>query len=100
EPKVRVGSHHARCEVHQVLVGDIAVGEHHCLDALVANQFFQVLLFKDRDPGGILRTACQFRRVAAACNIGGLGGGEGNHLIVGGVAKNDVEIMKVPARRT
>jgi hypothetical protein len=86
--------------MHQVLVGDIAVSEHHCLDALVANQFFQVLLFKDWDPGGILQTACQFRRVAAARNIGDLGGGEGNNLVIGVVTKNDVEIMKVPARRT
>ena len=86
--------------MHQVLVGDIAVGEHHRIHPFVDNQFFQVLLFKNRYPLRILQTACQLRRVSAVCNVGDLRGGEGNYLVVGIVAKNYVEIMKVPASRT
>jgi hypothetical protein len=48
---------------------------------------------------GVQRTG-QLGRITAAFDIGNLGCGKGYHLDVFTLAKQDVEVVKIPARRS
>src|ERR1700693_328729 len=100
KPKIGTGSHGTRCQVHQVLVRDVAVREHHRVHTLCGNQLLEILLFEDWNPVGILQSISQFRRISAMRNVGNLGGGERHYLVLRITAKNYVEVMEVPAGRS
>jgi hypothetical protein len=79
-------------------MADVAVGEHHLVDTLFPAKALQRRFVDDWDAFGIV-LARQRSRVAAPRDIRNLVSGEGNHLAVGIVAVDHVEIVKVAASR-
>jgi hypothetical protein len=94
EREVRPRRERSRRRVHHGLVAHVAVGEHHRIDVVVADDLLELLLGQDGNPGGVQR-ACQFRRISAIGNARNLGRGEGNDLDVRIVAVDDVEVVEV-----
>jgi len=82
-------------EVHDVLVGDVAVAEDHDVHRELVNQPLEVRLGEDRDPPRIPR-AREHRRIHPIRDVRDLGGRERDHLVGGVVAEERVEIVKVP----
>src|SRR5208282_501580 len=85
--------------MHEVLVGDIAVGKDHRLNLVFGDQFFEILLFEDGNALGIKMTG-KFRRITAAGYVGNLSGGEGYYVIIRIISEPDVEIVEVSAGST
>jgi hypothetical protein len=77
-------------------VGDVAVGEHHFVHAVLPTDRLELGLVDDGDALGIERTG-QGRGVAAVGDTGDLGRGEGHHLGGGIVPIRDVEVVEVAA---
>ncbi len=82
--------------MHEVLVGNIAVGKNDRVNGMLDDQLLQVFLFEDGNAFGIGRPG-QFWRVTAVGNVGNLCGGECDYLIAGVVSKYYIEIMEVSA---
>src|ERR1039458_8770811 len=82
--------------MHQVLVGNIAVGKHDRINLVFGNQLFHILFLEDRDAFRI-QASCRFGRITAAGNVRNLGGGECDYVLVGIVAEQDIEVVEVPA---
>ena len=97
QAEIRAGGHHGRGLVHHILVRNIAVGKHHLLDLVLLDQALQVALRVNRDALRV-QLAGQLSRVLASFDVGDLGGGEGDHLIIRIVAEEDVEIVEVASR--
>jgi hypothetical protein len=55
EGVIGAGRQGAAREVHDLLVAEIAVGEHHGVDGVLANERVERLFRLDRDPGRITR---------------------------------------------
>ena len=72
--------------MHQVLVGNIAIGKHHRVNLVFGDQVFQIFLFEDRNALRI-QASGQFRRIAAAGNVRNLSGGECDYVVVGIITK-------------
>jgi hypothetical protein len=81
--------------VHDVLVGDVAVGEDDQIGVLVGDHALQLGLGKDRDAGRI-ELAGELGRVVAAGDARDLGRrSEGHDLVVGIVTVSRVEVVEV-----
>jgi hypothetical protein len=80
--------------VHDLLVGEVAVGEDHFVDLEIADVLFEVLLVQDRNPLGVPFPG-ELGGVAAPGDIRDLGGGEGHDLILGASTVIGVEVVKV-----
>src|SRR5208282_4126487 len=85
--------------MHEVLVGNIAVGKDHCVNFVFGDQLFEILLFEDGNTFGIEMSG-KFRRITASGDVGNLSGGEGDYVIIRIVAKPNVEIVEVSAGGT
>ncbi len=72
--------------MHQVLVGNVAVGKHHRVDLVFEDQLFHIFFFED---GNALRIQAsgKFRRISAAGNVRNLSGSKCDYLVVGIIAK-------------
>ena len=86
KPEIDVRSYRTGSEVHQVLVGNIAIGKHHRVNLVFGDQLFHIFLFEDRNPFRI-QASGKFRRITAAGNVGNLSGRECDHLVVEIIAK-------------
>ena len=89
----------ARGQVHQRRIRHIAVGKDHHVDMLVADDLLHLVFFQDGNAVGI-EIARQFGGITASCNVGNLGGGEGDYVEFRIVAKHYVEVVKISSSRT
>ena len=96
QPEIGTCGHGPRGEVHEVFVFHVAVGEDDHIDFVLANDTFHLVFFDDRDPLGIF-LACEGGGIGLVGDIGDLGGGEGDDLVLRVVAEDNVEVMEVPA---
>ena len=67
--KVCSGCNHARCKMHHVRMGDIAVREDRVVNRLAADECLYLGLLNDADAARIERTR-QFRRIPPPRNVG------------------------------
>src|SRR3989304_4760643 len=88
--------HRPRGDVHDVEVGDVAVGEDDLVDAARPDQVLPALLREDGDAGGVERPG-ELRRVGAAGDVGDLRRREADDLVGGRVAEDDVEVVEIAA---
>ncbi len=95
EEECRPGGVGAGRQVHNVLVADVAVGEHHQLDAVCGYQALQFFFGMDRNPVRVQRSG-QLRRIAAIVDVGDLRRGERHDAVRGVVAIHRVEVVEVP----
>src|SRR5262245_40724861 len=84
--------------VHHVVMRDVAISEDDIAHATLLNDTWQVLLRENGDTLGISR-AGQLGGVEPPLDVGDLGRGEGDHLIGGVVAEEDVEVVEIASRR-
>jgi len=82
--------------MHQILMGNVAVGENDNVHTVIRNQTFEIFLFENRDPIGV-QAPGQGRGITAPRDIRDLSGGKSNHLVVEILTKNNVEVVKVAA---
>ena len=94
EDEVGAGGQDLGGLVHDVLVGDVAVGEMDVVDLVGGDELVELGLGVDRDALGI-ELAGQGRGILAAFDVRDLGGGEGDDLVVGIVAEEGVEVVEV-----
>ena len=97
EPEVGAGREDGRSLVHDVLVGDVAVGENHLVGVSPRIRLAQLGLGVDRDALRIARPG-QLRGIATALDVRDLGGGEGHDLGLGVIAEDRVEIVEITSR--
>jgi len=81
-----------------VIVGDVAVGEHHGADALTPDQVGQLLFGDDRNPLRVPGPG-ELRWIAAPFDVGNLRRGKGDDADGLVVAVGDVEVVEVPTCR-
>src|ERR1022692_2971150 len=86
KPKVGIRRYRTGGEMHQVLVGNVAVGKRHRINLVLGDQILQIFLFENRNAFWI-QGSCKLRRIAAAGNIWNLYGGECNYLVGGIITK-------------
>ena len=84
--------------MHDVFVGDVAVGEIDLGHAVLLDQGVELFLGEDGDAVGI-ELAGQDGRVFPAVDVGNLGGGEGDDLEIRIVAEVGVEVVEIAAGR-
>ena len=96
QPEIGAGGNHARGKVHQVRIGDIAVGEHHSIDIFFGDDLLQIFFLKDGNAFWI-EASGEFGWVVTARNIGDLSSGEGHHVIVKILAEYNIKVVKVAA---
>ena len=94
QAEIRPGGVHDGSLVHHIFMRHIAVGEDDLVHLVLVDQVDQFALGVDRDAFWV-QLASQFGRVGAAFDIGDLGGGESDHLVIRVVAEEDVEIVEV-----
>ena len=97
-PKTKeVGPGRDRCRsaVHHVFVQNVTVREHDVIDLMLADELHQLLFRLDGDSLGI-KMSGQLGRIASVIDVRNLGGGEGDDLVCGIVAIQDVEVVKIP----
>ena len=82
KPEIGVRSHRSGSQMHQVLVGNVAVGKHHSVNLVFGDQIFQIVLFENRNAFGIQRSG-KFRRITATGNVRNLSGSECDYVVVG-----------------
>ena len=78
---------------------DVAISEHHVIDGQATTDPFEVALRFDRNSVRIGRSR-QHRRIESLVDTGDLRSRKCNDLIVGIVAINDIEIVKIAAGST
>ena len=83
--------------MHERHMGNVAVGEDHLLNGLVANQLPQLFFWINRNAVWI-QGAAQFGRVAPALDSRNLSSRERDNLVIGIIAKAYIEIVEIPAR--
>ena len=81
-------------EMHDLRVRYVAVGEDHCVNAVLVAEKVEIRFVADGDALGVARPG-QFRRIAAVGDAGDLRRGEGHHLDGGIVAVDQVEVVEV-----
>ena len=94
QPEIGSCGDRARCQVHQGWIRNVAVGKHHDIHVLVADDLFHRVFFHDRNARRI-RCASQLRWVMSSGNVGDLRCGEGDYLKFRVIAKYDVKVMKI-----
>jgi len=99
EAEVGPGGQRQGGAVHDIFVGNVAIGQDHLIGLVAANQFRELFFGVDGDALGIER-AGQDGGVEAAFDIGNLGGGEGHDFVLRAVAVVGVEVVKVAAGRS
>ncbi len=92
--EVGAHGHGANPRAHDVLIGDIAVREDGQIGACFREHALEIGLGFNGNPLRIQRS-CQRRGIAATVDVGDLGGREGHHLIIGVIAEEDVEVVKI-----
>jgi hypothetical protein len=75
---------------------DIAIGENRYVNPVFEDQVLQIFLFENRNALRV-QTPGKFRRIPAPGDVGNLRGGESHYLVFGIIAKQDVEVVEVPA---
>src|SRR5208283_2290930 len=85
--------------MHEVLVGNVAVGKDHFVNFVFGDQLFEILLFEDGNAFRV-EVSGKFRRIAASGYVGNLSGGEGYYVIIRIISEADVEIVEVSAGGT
>ena len=98
QPEVRAGRDHARRQVHQRRVRDVAIGKDNNVDVLVADEAFHLVFFDDRNSLRV-KWSRELSRITASGNVGNLVGGESDDFELGVVSKDHVEVVKVSAGR-
>jgi hypothetical protein len=83
--------------MHDVLVGDVRVGEDDFVDHVPFDQVSELGFGMDRNSGGIEVTG-ERCRVDPALDVGNLRRREGDDLVFGPAAVDDVEVVEVPPR--
>ena len=96
QDKIGADRKSARRDVHDVLVRDVAVGEHDLIHGLGAAQRFQLRLLHDGNAARIERTRKR-RRINPAGDARDLRGGERHDFSCGIVAVDHVEVVKIAA---
>jgi len=94
EYEVRPEGQHQRGLVHELGVRYVAVGEHHLVHLVPADDRSKVVLRQYRDAGGVQRP-CQGGRVAPPLYVRDLSGGEGDHVVPVVVTEIGVEVVEV-----
>ena len=84
--------------MHHPYVGDVAVGKNHEIGFFTPNQRFQLFLRVNGNAFRIERSG-KSRGINAVRLQRYLGGGEGHHAVIGIILEQEVEIVKIPARR-
>ncbi len=82
--------------MHDMLVGDVRVGEDDLIDVSLRDQSGELVLGQDRNPVGISRPR-ERGRVGPVGDPGDLRRREGDDLDLGIVAIDDVEVVEVAA---
>src|SRR3954467_602207 len=75
---------------------DVGIRKYDHIDLLGADQQLHFFFVDDGNAVGIKRTG-KFRWIPAAGNVGDLGGGKGDDLVVAVIAEQAVEIVKIAA---
>src|SRR5579864_4588488 len=83
--------------MHQVLMRNVAIGEHHHVDRVVLDQALEIFLLENRNPIRI-QASSKDGWVTPSGDVWDLGGSESNHLVVEVLAKENIEIVEVSAR--
>ena len=83
--------------MHQVLMRNVAIGEHHHVDGVVLNEALEIFLLEYRNPLRI-QASRKHGRVAPSGDVWDLGGSESNNLVVEVLTEKNVEIVEVSAR--
>ena len=96
EPEVGSRRERARGDVHHVLVRDVRVREHDLVRCVLGDDLLELGLGPDRDAHRI-PVPGELVRVDAPLDVRDLGGREGDDLVLGGVAEEDVEVVEVAA---
>ena len=91
------GGVHEGAEAHDVLVGDVGVGEHALVDLELLDELGEVGLGVDRDSLRV-ELAGEGGRVLAVVDVGDLRRGEGHDVVVLVVAEEGVEVVEVAPR--
>ncbi len=94
EPEVRALGEHARGLVHDHFVGHVAVSKDHLVDLVLVDELLQLALVVNGNPLRI-QLPRQLPGILLAGDVRDLGGGEGDHLVLGVVAEAGVEVMKI-----
>src|SRR4249919_2560220 len=84
--------------MHEVYVGDVAIGKDHLVNGLFEDQLFEFLLRVD---GNAVRVkgAAQRCRITTVLDSRDLSGGERHDFVFGIVTEADIESMKISASR-
>jgi hypothetical protein len=99
EAEARPPAHHGAPLVHDVEMGDVGVGEPDLVHAVLADQRLELLFGANGDTVRIERSG-QLGRVRPPLDVRDLRGGKGHDLAGLVAAKQRVEVVKVPPRRT
>src|ERR1700758_1005464 len=82
--------------MHQVLMRNVAIGEHHHVDRVVLDQTLEIFLLENRNPVGI-QASSKGDRVAPSGDVWDLGSSESNNRVVEVLAKERNELVEVAA---
>jgi hypothetical protein len=96
ENKVGPMSHHKRCLVHYIYMGDIAVGKGHQIHMIFFYEIDEPTLRVYRDAFRIC-LPCQFVGIETVVYKGYLRCGKCHDPIAGVLSEIDVEVVKIPA---
>ena len=83
-----------RADVHHVLVRHVRVGEDDVVDLMLPHELLERGLGQDRNPFRIQRPG-ELGRIPAPVDVRDLRRGEGDHLALGPVPIDEVEVVKV-----
>ncbi len=98
KPEIGPRRQHPGSFVHDLGMGQVAVGEHHNVRLVVPDQVGQLLLGTDGDAFGV-QLAGQGGGIHFSFDSGNLRGSEGDDVVMVVVAEEDVEVVKIPPRR-
>ena len=96
QSEVGSGGQCPRRHMHHMLMGDVAISEHHFIDGMSAAQSLELRLFADRNASRV-KPPGQRRWVAATIDIGNLSCREGDDFNRRIVAVDHIEIVEVPS---
>jgi hypothetical protein len=83
--------------MHQVLMRNVAIGEHNNVDGEVFDQAFEIFLVEYRNPLRI-QASREDSRVAPSRDVRDLSSGKSNHLVIEVLPKENIKIVEVSAR--
>ncbi|VVB70692.1 Uncharacterised protein [uncultured archaeon] len=96
EPEIRTGREHPAGQMHNRLVTQIAICQDASIDLTTLDDTLQIILRPDGKTMWI-QPAAKLGWIETKSNARYLGRSEPHHLVLGIMAKEDIEIMKVPS---